>query len=157
MYLLCFPLAFTSSQWEDTLEQCTYPVSYQNFLRGLIIHWFLLEPVFTVMVAKWWFSAPVLPAYMDILCKQELLVLPCSSIHPPTCLLPVWTHGFFLNSIFWTQFFSSVLIKLNYTQFAQIVPDLVSRSSFRLMCSFDTPAIGSASLLWDIRRCPSLI
>lgn len=39
---------------------------------------------------------------VDILCKQELPILP---IHPFIYILPVWTYGF--------QFFSSVLIVLN--------------------------------------------
>lgn len=78
------------------------------------------------------------------------------SIHPR--LLPVWTHGFFLNSIFWTRFFSSMLIKLNYTQFCSNCSRFGQWKLLQADVFFwYTPTIGGTSLLWDITRCPRLI
>lgn len=140
--LLCSTV-FSPSIWlENTLKPCKFCVPYQNFLPAFIIHWwFLLELVFTTVVAKmvvFNFSTSFTECYQWIYSMARaphsaLFIHPPSthlpihlSVHLPITRMSIWISIFFFNA-HWTLFIPS---------FAQIDPYFTTVKAPQSVVSF---------------------
>lgn len=157
--LLCSTV-FSPSIWlENTLKPCKFCVSYQNFLPAFIIHWwFLLELVFTTVVAKmvvFNFSTSSTECYQWI---YSMARAPHSAlyIHPPSTHLPIHlsVHLPITRMSTWISiFFLQCSLNFIYTQFC---------SNWSIFHHCESPSVWHAllmhsPLLPDITRCLSLV
>lgn len=124
----CLPISFTiklfvTIHWEDTLKPGIYLSPLKNVTTSSSIYgWFLSEPIFTVMVAKWWFSNPIILLHLQ-LAFYHREALSRLSIYPLTHLfISSCVHGFLFYSVVNQSITITIYLILKVSQICPVGP-----------------------------------